>query len=428
VNIHIITLGCSKNLVDSEYLLHQFQSNGHQVYHDGTNVDADVVILNTCGFILDAKEESINSILHHIELKKKGKIKKIIVMGCLSERYMSELKTELPEVDGFFGVWDHQQIVQAVGAKFYHELVNDRFITTPSHYAFLKISEGCNRNCAFCAIPGIRGSQRSRSPEDLLEEAQNLAGKGARELILIAQDLTSYGKDLNSKKMLPELLEKLSTIDNIEWLRMHYAYPTGFPARVIDSMATNPKICNYLDIPIQHINNRILESMNRGHDRAKLEKLLYDLRSRVPEVAIRTTLLVGYPGETEAEFEELYSFVKGFRFERLGVFPYSHEEDTPAASLKDDIPKEVKQSRADRIMELQQQISLEKNENKIGQTFKVLIDREEAGYFIGRTEHDAPEVDNEVLIGKHKSLSVGEFAKVHITGASEFDLEGKVVS
>ena len=428
MNINIITLGCSKNLVDSEYLLRQFHSNGHQVYHDETGVDADVVILNTCGFILDAKEESINNILHYVELKRQGRIKKLIVMGCLSERYMSDLKMELPEVDGFFGVWDHQQIVQSVGAKFYHELVNDRLITTPSHYAFLKISEGCNRQCAFCAIPGIRGSQRSRSVEDLLEEAQNLAGRGARELILIAQDLTSYGMDLTGRKMLPALLEKLSKLDHVDWIRMHYAYPTGFPTRVIDIMASNPKVCNYLDIPIQHINNRILASMNRGHDRAKLEKLLYDLRGRVPGVAIRTTVLVGFPGETDAEFEELYDFVKEFRFERLGVFPYSHEEDTPADQLTDDVPEEVKQNRADRIMELQQQISLENNEKKVGQTFTVLIDREEAGYFIGRTEHDAPEVDNEVLIGKQESLRAGEFVKVLITGAGEFDLEGTVTS
>jgi ribosomal protein S12 methylthiotransferase len=428
VNINIITLGCSKNLVDSEHLLRQFHSNGHKVYHDETGIDSDVVILNTCGFILDAKEESINSILHYVELKKQGRIKKLIIMGCLSERYMSDLKIEFPEADGFFGVWDHQQIVQAVGAKFYHELVNDRLVTTPAHYAFLKISEGCNRQCAFCAIPGIRGSQRSRSVEDLLEEAQNLAGRGARELILIAQDLTSYGMDLNGTKMLPELLEKLSSLDHIDWIRMHYAYPTGFPTRVIDIMASRAKVCNYLDIPIQHINDRILTSMNRGHNRVRLEKLLYDLRSRVPGVAIRTTVLVGFPGETDEEFEELYDFVKEFRFDRLGVFPYSHEEDTPAYQLRDDVSEEVKQNRADRIMELQQQISLENNEKKVGQTFTVLVDREEAEYFIGRTEHDAPEVDNEVLIGKEESLRVGEFVKVHITGAGEFDLEGTMVS
>ena len=428
MNINIITLGCSKNLVDSEYLLHQFHSNGHQVFHDAEDVEADIVIVNTCGFILDAKQESIESILHYAAMKKQGRIRKLIVMGCLSERYMSDLKKEIPEVDGFFGVWDHQNIVESIGLKYYHELVNDRLITTPAHYAFLKISEGCNRQCAFCAIPGIRGSQRSRSVDDLYEEALNLAGRGVRELILIAQDLTSYGADLTGRKMLPELLRKLTTLDNIDWIRMHYAYPTGFPDEVIDIMASNPKVCNYLDIPIQHINNRILSKMKRGHDRKKLEKLLFDLRSKVPGVAIRTTLLVGFPGETDEEFDELYQFVKRFRFDRLGVFPYSHEEDTPAAGFDDDVPEEVKQERADRIMALQQEISLEINQNKVGKTFKVLIDREESDYYIGRTEHDAPEVDNEVLIDKQTPLKAGDFAKVVITAAEEFDLYGTASS
>ena len=428
MNINIITLGCSKNLVDSEYLLRQFYSNGHQVFHDATDLDADIVILNTCGFILDAKQESIDSILHYAAIKKQGRIRKLIVMGCLSERYMSDLRKEIPEVDGFFGVWDHKNIVEAVGLKYYHEMVNDRLITTPAHYAFLKISEGCNRQCAFCAIPGIRGSQRSRSVDDLYEEAINLAGRGVRELILIAQDLTSYGTDLSGRKMLPELLKKLTTLDSIDWIRMHYAYPTGFPDEVIDIMASNPKVCNYLDIPIQHINNRILMMMKRGHDRARLEKLLHDLRSKVPGVAIRTTLLVGFPGETDEEFDELYQFVKEFRFDRLGVFPYSHEEDTPAAEFDDDVPEEVKQARADRIMELQQGISLEINQNKIGKTFKVLIDREESEYYIGRTEHDAPEVDNEVLIEKQTPLKAQEFVKVTITGAEEFDLYGSAMA
>jgi len=428
LNINIITLGCSKNLVDSEYLLHQFHSNGHQVFHDAEDVEADIVIVNTCGFILDAKQESIESILHYAAMKKQGRIRKLIVMGCLSERYMSDLNKEIPEVDGFFGVWDHQNIVEAIGLKYYHELVNDRLITTPAHYAFLKISEGCNRQCAFCAIPGIRGSQRSRSVKDLYEEALNLAGRGVRELILIAQDLTSYGADLTGKKMLPELLGELTTLDNIDWIRMHYAYPTGFPDEVIDIMASNPKVCNYLDIPIQHINNRILSKMKRGHDRKKLEKLLFDLRSKVPGVTIRTTLLVGFPGETDEEFDELYQFVKEFRFDRLGVFPYSHEEDTPAAGFDDDVPEEVKQERADRIMALQQEISLEINQNKVGKTFKVLIDREESDCYIGRTEHDAPEVDNEVLIDKQNPLKSGDFAKVVITAAEEFDLYGTASS
>ncbi len=424
MNINIITLGCSKNLVDSEYLLRQFHSNGHQVFHDAEDVEADIVIVNTCGFILDAKQESIESILQYASMKKKGRIRKLIVMGCLSERYMADLKKEIPEVDGYFGVWDHKNIVEAIGLKYYHELVNDRLITTPAHYAFLKISEGCNRQCAFCAIPGIRGSQRSRSVDDLCEEALNLAGRGARELILIAQDLTSYGTDLTGRKMLPELLRKLTNLNDIDWLRMHYAYPTGFPDEVIDIMASHPKVCNYLDIPIQHINNRILAKMKRGHDRKKLEKLLQDLRSKVPGVAIRTTLLVGFPGETDEEFDELYQFVNEFRFDRLGVFPYSHEEDTPAAVFDDDVPEEVKQERADRIMALQQEISLEINQNKVGKTFKVLVDREESDYYIGRTEHDAPEVDNEVLINKQTPLEAGEFAQVTITGAEEFDLYG----
>ncbi|MEX0981815.1 MAG: 30S ribosomal protein S12 methylthiotransferase RimO [Bacteroidales bacterium] len=428
MNINIITLGCSKNLVDSEYLLRQFHSNGHQVFHDASDMEADIVILNTCGFILDAKQESIESILHYASMKKQGRIRKLIVMGCLSERYMSDLKKEISEVDGFFGVWDHKKIVEAIGLKYYHELVNDRLITTPPHYAFLKISEGCNRQCAFCAIPGIRGSQRSRSVDDLCEEALNLTGRGAKELILIAQDLTGYGTDLTGNKMLPELLRKLSALDNIDWIRMHYAYPTGFPDEVIDIMASNPKVCNYLDIPIQHINNRILAMMKRGHDRNKMEKLLHSLRSKVSGVAIRTTLLVGFPGETDEEFEELYQFVKEFRFDRLGVFSYSHEKDTPAAGFDDDVPGDVKQARAGSIMELQQDISLEINQNKIGETFKVLIDREELDYYIGRTEHDAPEVDNEVLIEKQTPLKIGEFAKVIITGAEEFDLYGSAIS
>ncbi len=424
--INIITLGCSKNLVDSEYILRQFHSNGHQVFHDKKDIEADVIILNTCGFILDAKEESIETILHYAAEKKAGRLEKLIVMGCLSERYMSDLKLEIPEIDHFFGVWDHKEIVQSIGSEYYHNQINNRFVTTPTHYAFLKVSEGCNRQCAFCAIPGIRGPQRSRSVEALLEEARSLAAGGARELILIAQDLTSYGLDLKGKKMLPELLKRLSALNEIDWIRMHYAYPTGFPEEVIDLMAADPKICNYLDIPIQHINSRILVAMNRGHNRNKLEALLNLLREKVPVVAVRTTVMTGFPGETEEEFEELYTFLKTFRFERLGVFPYSHEEDTPAAKFADDVPPDVKQTRADRIMELQQQISLETNRKKIGQIMKVLVDQEEQQYYTGRTEHDSPEVDNEVLISKTSFLKTGEFYRVQITGADEFDLYGEV--
>jgi len=342
----------------------------------------------------------------------------------LSERYREELEQEVPEADGFFGVWDQEAVLQALGTEYAPALANDRYITTPSHYAYLKIAEGCNRRCAFCAIPGIRGRQRSKPLKDLIMEASNLAGRGVKELILIAQDLTGYGTDLADRKQLPELLNLLSEIDGIEWIRMHYAYPTGFPDAVIDTMARNSKVCSYLDIPIQHINDRILASMQRGHDREKLERLLSGLRQRVPGVAIRTTVMVGYPGETDTEFEELYDFVKAFRFERLGVFPYSHEDDTPAAILGDNVPQEEKQLRADRIMELQQQISLEINSTKIGKTFRVLVDREEEGYFIGRTEHDAPEVDNEVLIKKPAAVHTGDFVDVKITEAGEFDLYG----
>ncbi len=427
MTINIITLGCSKNLVDSEYLLRQFQLNGHNIYHDDKDISADVVILNTCGFILDAKEESIGTILHYAEQKKTGRLGKLIVMGCLSERYMSDLKNEIPEVDHYFGVWDHKEIVRSIGSEYHDAQTNSRFVTTPFHYAFLKISEGCDRRCAFCAIPGIRGPQRSKSVDALLDEARNLAGGGVRELILVAQDLTSYGMDLGGKKMLPELLDKLSEIENIDWIRMHYAYPTGFPETVVGMMAGNPKICNYLDIPIQHINSRILTAMNRGHNRDKLEALLNLLRRSVPGVAIRTTVMTGFPGETNEEFEELYSFLKAFRFERLGVFPYSHEEDTPAVGLADDVPEDIKQYRTDRIMELQQNISQDMNNKKIGKTLKVLIDKEEPDYYSGRTEHDSPEVDNEVLVSKALSLEIGEFYQVMITDANEFDLFGKVV-
>lgn len=426
MKINIITLGCSKNLVDSEYLLRQFHASGHEVFHDDGGVTSDVVILNTCGFILDAKEESIAAILQYVDLKKQGLVKKVLVMGCLSERYRADLVQEIPEVDGFFGVWDHAAIVKAVGADYYPQLANDRMTTTPGHYAFLKISEGCNRRCSFCAIPGIRGDQRSRSMEDLVEEAAHLVSRGARELILIAQDLTNYGIDLTGRRDLPRLLKKLAALEGADWIRLHYAYPTGFPDEVIDLMAVTPNICNYLDIPIQHINDRILRSMNRGHDRRKLEKLLYDLRQRVPGVAIRTTLLVGYPGETEEEFMELYDFVKAFRFERLGVFPYSHEEDTPASGLVDDVPAKVKQERASRIMELQQEISLEINTAKVGNTYRVLIDAEETEYYTGRTEFDSPGVDNEVLVSKGVTLEPGAFADVKITGAGEFDLFGEL--
>jgi ribosomal protein S12 methylthiotransferase len=400
--------------------------NGHSVFHDDTEIQADTVILNTCGFILDAKQESIDTILQYLALKKLGKVKKVIVMGCLSERYRNDLFKELPEVDGFFGVWDHKQIIEATGSAYIPDLSHERIITTPSHYAYLKISEGCNRRCSFCAIPGIRGKQRSKRKEDLFKEAIYLAEKGAKELILIAQDLTNYGTDLGGENLLAELIEQLSSIPSIEWIRLHYAYPTGFPEKVIKAMAENPKVCKYLDIPFQHINDRILKSMNRGHDRKKLEALLNKLRKDVPGLAIRTTLLLGYPDETEEEFEELFQFVKSGRFDRLGVFSYSHEEDTPASKLVDNVSSQIKEERVSRIMRLQQAISLEINEGKIGSSFKTIIDREDTDYYYGRTQYDSPEVDNEVLIIKNKTLQTGRFYDVKITDALEFDLFGFV--
>ncbi|MCF8225018.1 MAG: 30S ribosomal protein S12 methylthiotransferase RimO [Bacteroidales bacterium] len=425
--IQLITLGCSKNLVDSEYLLKQLESNGHRVCHDTPGIESDVAILNTCGFILDARQESIDAILHFVDLKRRGKIGRLIVMGCLSERYKDELRKELPEVDGFYGVWDQRDIISDLNSAYDPGLGNHRWVTTPVHYAFLKISEGCNRKCSFCAIPGIRGMQRSKPLPDLTEEAENLASGGAKELILIAQDLTNYGIDLDGKNQLHSLLKSISGIDGIEWIRLHYAYPTGFPKEVIEFMAANEKVCNYLDIPIQHINNRILRSMQRGHGREAIEKLLNDFRTLIPDVALRTTIMAGYPGETDKEFEELVEFVRYFEFDRLGVFPYSAEEGTPASALKDDVPEKIKAERVDMLMELQQDISLKKNLSKTGSRFKVIIDREEGGHYTGRTEYDSPEVDNEVIIGKEKELRPGEFYSIEITGASEFDLLGKPV-
>lgn len=426
-SINIVTLGCSKNLVDSEYLLQQLKLQGYQVFHDEVDFYPDTVILNTCGFILDAKQESIDHILQYVAHKEAGHIRKVLVMGCLSERYREELEAEIPEVDGFFGVWDHKEILQSVGAAYLEEHFHERELTTPDHYAFLKISEGCNRQCAFCAIPGIRGKQRSRSVDDLYKEAIYLAGQGVKELILIAQDLTNYGADLPGGDNLFQLITRLADIESIRWIRLHYAYPTGFPSEVIDLMAKHPKICRYLDIPIQHMSSRILKKMRRGHDRNLLEELLLQIRERVPGVAVRTTILVGFPGETEEEFEELKAFISQYRFDRLGVFPYSHEEDTPAANLEDDIPDEIKQARVDELMTLQQQISLEINKTRIGTRLEIIIDRIEEEYYIGRTEFDSPEVDNEVLISREEGeLQVGRFYWATITDASEFDLTATI--
>jgi ribosomal protein S12 methylthiotransferase len=425
MTVNLVTLGCPKNLVDSEHLLYQLRAAGYRVMHDRYNTPADVVIINTCGFILDAKEESIETILSFLEEKKRGRLEKLFVMGCLSERYKEELETELPEVDGFFGVWEMSRILEAAGTRLDRLLLCERFLTTPSHYAYLKVSEGCNRTCSFCVIPEIRGKQQSVPVESLITESRNLVEGGVKELILIAQDLTSYGIDLYQRRALPDLLRELVRIDGLEWIRLHYTYPSGFPEEVIDLMATQEKICDYLDIPIQHINDGLLAAMGRGHNRQKLEQLLGHFREKVPGVALRTTVMTGFPGETVEAFRELLDFLSAFRFDRLGVFPYSHEEDTPAHRwYRDQVPEKTKMERAEAVMELQQEISLRNNLEKIGKTFRVLTDRTEGDYCIGRTQYDSPEVDNEILIPAEQNLETGRFYQVRITDAAEFDLFG----
>lgn len=420
--VNVVTLGCAKNLVDSEVMLRQLQAAGLQTIYDGTD-DADVVIVNTCGFINDAKEESVNTILHWVKARKEGRIEKLFVMGCLSQRYRDDLSNEIPEVDGFFGVNDLNAILSSVNAPFRSDLLSERIITTPAHFAYLKISEGCDRKCSFCAIPGIRGKNISKTIEEILAEARFLAASGVKEVMLIAQDLTYYGIDLNGKRQLADLLEELVKIDGIEWIRLHYAYPAGFPVRVLDVMRENPKICRYLDIPLQHINTRILKSMNRGLSGDQTRKLVENIRKKVPGIAIRTSLIVGYPGETAEEFNELKQFVKEAGFERMGVFTYSHEENTPASKLNDDLRPAVKARRAEQLMLLQQDISARRNQSLVGSRMKVIIDREEDGQWIGRTEFDSPEVDNEVHItSKNTALSLGQLVNVTITGSDIYDL------
>jgi ribosomal protein S12 methylthiotransferase len=420
--VNVITLGCSKNLVDSEVMLRQLQAAGLETMHDGDS-DASVVIVNTCGFINDAKEESVNTIMHWVKARKENRIEKLFVMGCLSQRYREELGREVPEVDGFFGVNDLNAILTSMNAPFRKDLLNERLITTPPHFAYFKISEGCDRKCSFCAIPGIRGNNISRPIEDLVSEARYLAGNGVKELILIAQDLTWYGVDLYGKKQLPALLDQLAEIEGIEWIRLHYAYPAGFPVKVLDAINNHPKICRYLDIPLQHINTRILKSMHRGLDSVKTRKLIETIRQRVPGIAIRTSFIVGYPGETTAEFNELKAFVRHSGFERMGVFTYSHEENTPAAMLKDDIRPAVKARRAEELMLLQQEISLARNTALVGSKVMVMVDKEEDGNWIGRTEFDSPEVDNEVIISEYtKPPAPGQLIEVTITGAELYDL------
>ena len=423
--INVVTLGCSKNVYDSEVLMGQLKAGGKNVVHEQ---EGNIVVINTCGFINNAKEESINTILEYVQQKEAGLIDKVFVMGCLSERYKPDLEKEIPDVDQYFGTSELPALLKVLGADYKHELIGERLTTNPKNYAYLKISEGCDRPCSFCAIPLMRGAHISTPIEALVTEAEKLAAKGVKELILIAQDITYYGLDLYKKRALADLLRALVKVEGIEWIRIHYAFPTGFPMDVIEVMKEEPKICNYLDIPLQHISDPILASMKRGTTQEKTTKLLKKFREAMPEMAIRTTLIVGYPGETQADFEALKSFVKEMRFDRLGCFTYSHEENTTAYELEDDVPEEVKLARANEIMEIQSQISWELNQEKIGKTFRCLIDRKEGNYFVGRTEYDSPDVDNEVLIDAKKHyVKIGDFIEVKIIDATDYDLYGEPV-
>ena len=424
--INVVTLGCSKNVYDSEVLMGQLKAGGKNVVHEQ---EGNIVVINTCGFINNAKEESINTILEYVQQKEAGLIDKVFVMGCLSERYKPDLEKEIPDVDQYFGTSELPALLKVLGADYKHELIGERLTTTPKNYAYLKISEGCDRPCSFCAIPLMRGAHISTPIEALVTEAEKLAAKGVKELILIAQDITYYGLDLYKKRALADLLRALVKVEGIEWIRIHYAFPTGFPMDVIEVMKEEPKICNYLDIPLQHISDPILASMKRGTTQEKTTKLLKKFREAMPEMAIRTTLIVGYPGETQADFEALKSFVKEMRFDRLGCFTYSHEENTTAYQLEDDVPEEVKLARANEIMEIQSQISWELNQQKIGKTFHCLIDRKEGNYFVGRTEYDSPDVDNEVLIDAKKHyVKIGDFVEVKIIDATDYDLYGEPIA
>jgi len=427
--VNVVTLGCSKNIHDSEVLMGQLKGNHFDVVHEAEKVSSDdIIVINTCGFIDNAKQESIDTILQYSELKEQGKVGKVIVTGCLSERYKPELEAEISNVDSWFGTNDLQNLLSTLGANYRHELVGERLLTTPTHFAYFKIAEGCNRPCSFCAIPLMRGKHVSKPIEDLVKEAQHLAKNGTKELILIAQDLTYYGLDLYNKRNLDELLRHLSDVNGIEWIRLQYAYPSGFPMEVLDVMNERENICNYLDMPLQHISDNMLKSMRRGTTKQKTIDLVNAIRDKVPNIAMRTTLITGYPGETQQDFEEMQQWVEETRFDRLGCFTYSHEENTHAYSLVDDVPEEVKQERADVIMELQQGISYEKNQEKVGETYKVLIDKKDGGYFVGRTEFDSPEVDNEVLIDAKKHYAtVGSFVNVKIDSAEDFDLYGQIV-
>jgi ribosomal protein S12 methylthiotransferase len=425
--VNVITLGCSKNLVDSENLITQLKANDFEVMHE-SNDDANIIIINTCGFIDLAKEESINTIVQYADIKSQGRIDKLYVTGCLSQRYKDDLEKEIPEVDAYFGTLELPGLLAKLNADYKHELIGERTLTTPQHFAYMKISEGCNRTCSFCAIPLMRGKHISRTIESLVTEAKHFASIGVKELVLIAQELTYYGLDLYKKRALPELLDALCEVEGIEWIRLHYAYPSKFPREIFDTMAAQPKVCNYLDIPLQHAADSVLERMKRQTTRQEQKELVEYARSVVPDIAIRTTFLVGFPGETESEFQDMCDFVREMRFDRVGVFQYSHEEDTSGFLLADDLSAEEKAERANRIMELQQSISWDHNQAKVGKIFRVLFDRKEGEYFIGRTEYDSPEVDNEVLVNAQDNfVRLGDFAFVEITDAEEYDLYGRVV-
>ena len=427
--VNVVTLGCSKNIYDSEVLMAQLKANQFDVEHESMDDDASVVIINTCGFIDNAKQESIDTIIRYVEAKKDGLVDKVYVTGCLSQRYKDDLEKEIPEVDAYFGTRDLPRLLKTLKADYKHELVGERLLTTPSHYAYFKIAEGCDRPCTFCAIPIMRGKHLSTPIEDLIVQAKSLAVKGVKELMLIAQDLTYYGLDLYKKRALADLLRQLSEVEGIAWIRLHYAFPSGFPMEVLDVMREKENICNYLDMPLQHGSTRMLQAMKRGTTREKTEELIAAIREKVPGIAIRTTLIAGYPGETEADFQEMYDWVQRSKFDRLGIFTYSHEENTAAYAFEDDVPAKVKKERADAIMDLQAGISYELNQLKVGKIFSVLFDRVEGDYFIGRTEFDSPEVDNEVLVKKTADnfIRIGDFAQIQITSADHYDLYGEII-
>ena len=426
--VNVVTLGCSKNIFDSEVMMAQLKANKFSVEHEAKVDDSEIVIINTCGFIDNAKQESIDTILRYADAKKEGQVDKVYVTGCLSERYKTDLESEIPEVDAYFGTRELPRLLKTLKADYKHELVGERILTTPNHFAYFKIAEGCDRPCSFCAIPLMRGKHISTPIEDLVKQAQSLASQGVKELMLIAQDLTYYGLDLYKKRALAELIDRLADVEGIEWIRLHYAFPTGFPLDVLDVMNKRSNVCNYLDMPLQHASTNMLKAMRRGTTREKTDALIQEIRNKVPEIALRTTLIAGYPGETEADFQEMYEWVEKTKFERLGIFTYSHEENTHAYNFDDDVPDKVKAERANQIMELQSGISYELNQNKIGKEFKVLFDRVEGDYFIGRSEFDSPEVDNEVLVKKSDGYArIGDYSQVKITSADHYDLYGKFV-